>query len=284
MPKMGYISSKDKNVNSDGLILYGTNAALGLDFWNGAISVRVYPLRSDNKEGETKFDYKNKLQVTLNVEKALLLAHYIETSIIPALANKQEAAIGVSTAKVNMLYISTGVEETGKVEPYVGVFLDINENKIPARMLIYKIRPERIFTKYNKETGEFNYYDSCEDGLRAIAEFFKNSINVFGSVAHGLELNNYEKIKADDDLKNAIASKLGVTYNTTPTYVRSYGPKVDPWGDTSTTKANEGNSAEQINVSMQQLDSVDGLFSKIYNKLPLGKKAIKRVKKMIEVM
>lgn len=285
MPKMGYISSKDKNVNTDGMILYGEAAALGLDFWNGAISVRIYPLRSEEKkEGETKFDYKNKLQVTLNIEKALVLANYIENVIIPALETKKEAAIGVPTAKVNMIYISTGVEETGRVEPYVGLFLDINENKVPSRMLIYKVRPERIFTRYNRETGEFSYYDSYEDGLRAIATFFKNAINVFGSVAHGLELVNYERIKADDDLKNAIASKLGVSYNTTPSYVRSYGSKIDPWGDTSTTKANEGPQAEQVTASMQQLENVDGLLSRVYNKLPLSKKSIKKVRKMIEIM
>lgn len=285
MAKAGYISNRDKNVNTDGMMLYGINAALGLDFWNGAVSVRMYPARSEDKrgEGDSKFDYKNKLQCTLNVEKAVTLAYHIENRILPAIEKKEEAAIGVSTAKVNMIYISTGVEETGHVEPYLAMFLDINENKIPNRMLIMKFRPERIFKKYNRETGEFSYYDSCEDALRVIAEFFKNSVNVYGSVGHGLELINYDKYKAEDDFRTAVATKLGVSYNNTPSYVRSYGNKIDPWGDTSTTKAIEGPRAEQISGSITQLDDVTGLLSRVVSKFPLGKKALKKIRKIVEI-
>ena len=285
MSKMGFVGSKDKNVNSDGAIIYGTNAALGLDFWNGAISVKLYPLRTEEKkDGETRFDYKNKLQCTLNVEKAITLAYHIENRIIPALETKQEAAVGIATAKVNMIYISTGVEETGNLEPYIGIFLDINENKIPSRMLIMKFRQERIFKKYNKETGEFNYYDSFEDSLRAIAEFFKNSINVYGSVSHGLELNQYDKNKADDDFKTALANKLGITYSTTPSYVRSYGSKIDPWGDTSTTKEFEGTPAEQVNGTMDQLNDISGLLSRVKNKFPLNKNCYKKLIKFVKAV
>lgn len=285
MPKLGYVSSKDKNVNTDGMILYGTNAALGLDFWNGAVSVKIYPLRGeDKKEGETKFDYRNKVQCTLNIDKAITLAHYIETRIIPGCLQGKPAAIGIQTAKVNMIYISSGVEETGHVEPYLALFLDINENKIPGRMLIMRFRTERLFNKYNKDTGEFESIDTYEDALRGVAAFLKNSINVFGSTVHGSELVNYEKNRMEEEFRSALANKFGITYNNTPSYVRNYGSRIDPWGDTSTTKEIEGTPSEQKTITLEQLNSVEGLISSITNlpnKFPLATKTLKKVIKKL---
>ena len=185
-----------------------------------------------------------------------------------------------------MIYVSSGVEESGKVEPYIALFLDINENKIPGRMLIMRFRTERMFNKYNKDTGEFESFDTYEDALRGIAAFLKNSINVYGATVHGWDLVKYDENKAEDEFKNAIATKFGITYNASPGYVKNYGSRIDPWGDTSTTKEITGTPSEQKTTSMEQLAVIDGLLSKIDSKVeylfPLAKKTYKKVCKELK--
>ena len=288
MPKVsfsGSIGSREKNVNTEGAILYGDTAAIQLDYWNGSVSVKMFPIRPDGQEGETKYDYKNRIQTTISVEKACTIAKYIDELIIPACKEGVAKSIGFQTSKVNMIYISTGVEETGKVEPYISLFIEINESKVPSKMMTFKCRAERIFTKYDKSNGDFEYFDSYEEALIAISAFFKNSINVYAASEHGRELVQYEKDRAEETLFTAMANKLGVSYNTTPTYVKTYGNRVDPWSETSATK---GNMAET--KVLNKLDNIDGLLSRIIdrkshiisNKFLLDKKTFKKIKEILK--
>lgn len=287
MPKVSYIGagSREKSVNTDGVIFYGDLSAMQLDFWNGAISIKMFPIKQEAQEGDTKYDYKNRIQTTISVEKSVTIAKYIEELIIPACRDGIAKSIGFQTSKVNMIYISTGVEETGKVEPYISLFIEINESKIPSKMMTFKCRPERIFTNYNKTTGDYECFESYEEVFVALAQFFRNAVSVYGASEHGRALANYEKDRAEETLYTAMANKLGVNYNVTPTYVRSYGNKVDPWSETSATK---GNMAET--KVLDKLDNIDGLLSRIIDRKShrisssfwLNKKTFKEIKNLLK--
>ena len=136
-------------ISTDGVQLYGDESTIRLDFWNQSVSVKISPLKGPEDEGNGVYAYKKTISTAMSPDTAVVFGHLIEKDIIPALIAGEAKQIGIQSSKLNMVYISTGVEETGKIEPYIALFIGIDETRKPSKTAVFKfidfVRSRRFF-------------------------------------------------------------------------------------------------------------------------------------------
>ncbi len=252
-------------VNTDGVQIYGDTSTIRLDFWSQTVTIKIHPKREDGGEGRSVYDYKKRLMVVLPIESALTLGRYMKEEIIPAIKNKEAKAIGIQSSKVNMIYVSTGVKETGDVDPYVALFCDIDESRKPQKMEIFKFRKRRVFKMYNHETGEVEMDDDIVADVQLMAEFLLSSIFLNNVTAHAEAYANANTREADAAFFSDLGAKMGVAYQQPTNIVSRSAMKNDPWS--SAAPAAEPAEAAPMS-SVGSLDEINSLVSKsTYKKL-----------------
>ena len=251
---------KESNVNNDGLTLYGEVAQLQINFWNGAVVFKMFPAipEGQREEGRARYDYKKRIQVTTTADNAVLLGHKIMNEIVPAAKEGKSANVGISSASVNMIYISTGKTE-GKIEPFIGLMTDIGTDHIPQKKMIMPLGTKRLFSKYDDETGEYEITEDPIANLMVVGEFLVNCINTFGASVHALDVQHAKKNEADSSFKNAVANKLGINFAQPVNYISRKETPVDPWATASGSVKSDGDDIPKPSEATS-LDEITGLL------------------------
>lgn len=265
-------NSPKAKVNTDGLQLYGTDSTMKLDFWNQHVTCKIHPVKDEN-DTVTKgvYNYKVKTSLTITPDTAIVFGNLINDIIIPASKNNEAKHIGLQTSKVNIIYCSNGIEETGSFSPYIALFVNIDESRIPKEVGIFHFQQRRIFNSYDAKTGEFSMEETTMHDLQMIANFFMNAVQLTGAGAHAIDCEHAYDMERDEQFFAGIGSKLGVTYQQPVNYVNRAAMQRDPWGGQSA--ANTDSSQQQQNpvnnISTASMDSLNDL---------LGSRIIKDVK------
>ena len=245
-------------ISTDGVQLYGDESTIRLDFWNQSVSVKISPLKGPEDEGNGVYAYKKTISTAMSPDTAVVFGHLIEKDIIPALIAGEAKQIGIQSSKLNMVYISTGVEETGKVEPYIALFIGIDETRKPSKTAVFKFRKRNAFSKFDPNTGEFEPKDVIVEEMRFLADFFKSAINITGAIAHGYDCGHADEIEAEYQFKNGIGNKLGVAYNVGNNYnYASRAAQKDPWGSNDSSPAVE----QAPTTTVGSMDDIAGLLA-----------------------
>ena len=249
-------------INTDGIQLYGDTSTIQFDWWNQTISIKMAPAKDPSDQSPGVYDYKQKLITAMPPDTAVILGNLIESDIIPAIQAGEAKQVGVQTSKLNMFYVSTGVAETGKVEPYMALFMDIDESRKPKRTMTFKFRNRHVFSKFDPNTGEFEMRDGIAEEFKFIAQFFKSAINVMGATAHGVDVGHADDIESDYQFKQAIGSKFGVSYGAGNSYnYASRSAQRDPWGDGN--NAPTASAAEAAPApTLTSMDDLAGLMTR----------------------
>lgn len=258
---MAYNNSNPKNqINTDGLALYSSNSCMRLDFWSTAVSIKLYPAKPEEEQTEmgSRFDFKKRVHLTLSADNAVLAGKLIEKEILPALEEGKAAHFGLISAKVNMFYVSTGVEEFGKVQPYVALFCEINESRKPEKMMTFKFENKRVITKYNAETGETEMKDDPSAQLKVLAEFLKSAILLYGQTAHSYAYHNADRRNNEDILNRKMAEQYGISLQE-PVHYASRAAQKDPWNSAPSAPTN---SNEAVISSVSSMEDINGLLLK----------------------
>ena len=262
---MPYAENPKSKINTSGPQFYGDTSTIRFDLWNTFLSVKIHPLKEDNSKGGV-YNYQVRTSLVLSMEHCSYLGDFILNELIPAIKKNEAKSLGLQASKVNMLYISSGVAETGHVEPYIGVFCDINESKKPNKFDIFKFRKHRVFTSYKHETGEFATDETWFIELQWLGEFLKSVVLAAGAAVHGNDLAHAYEDDNDANFKMALGAKLGVQYKQQPSAQR-YPAKADPWE----TGADAGVPTAPVN-SVASLDDISNLASK---------STVKKIKKIL---
>lgn len=222
-------SSGGDSINTDGIVLYGIDGTLRMNYYNAYVSFRIFPIKPESERtSKSIYDYSKSTSISLSFEDAIYLGWQVENILIPA-TNRGEKAISVipTVGGKHLLVVSNGIAETGEVNPYIGIFRDLDEKKIPKEHRICRLRSRPLFDEYNPSTGEYKASEDRKAGLLIIAEYFKQFKDFGGAGLHARHyLDRYrESIKRS--LDEAIANKLGVQASSPINYV---GGGSGDWG------------------------------------------------------
>lgn len=247
-----------QSVNTNGIQFYADASTLNLNFWSTTVVAKIAPAKpqAERTEGSRYYDYQQAIRMTLPADKAVALGHLIEDKIIPACEKGEAAHVGLVSSKVNMIYVSTGVDETGSVNPMVSIFNNIDESKKAGKALSFVFQKRRLFSKYNPETGESDYDDTPMMELQALADFLKNSILLFGHTAHASNYYNADANFKRDDFINQAASRMNFTVQQ-PVHYASRQAQKDPWSSDNSA-SNQENAAPVSSAS--SMDDISGLL------------------------
>lgn len=252
-----YNRPSDK-INTNGMRMYSDGSVIMLDFWSQTISLKIAMAKGKGSEGETLYDYDNPIRMTLPADKSYMFGKMMKEKFLPALENGQECEFGVMTAKVNMLYISTGVKETGNVAPYIAIFNNIDPaTKKPEKIGTYNFKKTRVMKLYEPDTGNFDSEEKYGE-IYVVADFFEKGIFLYGVNGHAVRYvtasNEEDKLRFMDNA----AARMNFNYREKH-YVSRYSQKSDPFG--SNNSSNTGNSFNDVNGSenIQSAASVDDL-------------------------
>ena len=250
-----------ENVNTDGISLYG-DSCLRADWWNQFISIKMFPQRPEAERsatGGTKYEYrKNRVQLTISPDNAEILARWIDETFIPACKEQKEASFGVTSGRINLVYLST--HQNGEFNPYIAIFVDLAENRVPAKQMFYHFQSRRVITLFNVETGEYTTEESFIYDIEVLAAFLHTAPLIYGAPAHAVAVTMRKKADALDSFLHQAARKLGFEYERAHNYV-TRPPRNDPFA-TGIPDASIGTlqPADSNVSSASSIDDINGLI------------------------
>jgi hypothetical protein len=261
--------SPKSRIQTDGIQLYGVDNTIRLDWWNQHASIKIHPKKDPSDNSGGVYNYKIRTTLTMSSDTALILGKLIKDQIIPASKNNEAKHLGLQTSKMNIIYVSNGIEETGSLNPYIGLFCGIDESRKPTNMAVFKFAPHRIFQQYNPNTGDFVSSEDVLCELEVVAEFLLSAVDLFGASTHSYDCDHAAEIERNDAFFSSIGAKWGVQYAQPVNYVSH---SQDPWADAA-ARNNAANAESQSepapNTSSASMDDLSSL---------LGARIIKKVK------
>lgn len=181
----GYQAPK---VNTSGFEFRNYDSTLqvsGFDqkFYNDSMSVEFFPeLPANLQTDKKKLDYKNSLSTLVVPEKAMALYLAYKTKLLAAIEAGEEYSASVIIANVNALRISTGVEDTGEVRPYIQLIKGIDPDTTIAEVEIkYEFKPTHLIDNYNPTTGKFSGKTTRFAELDLVMENMKEFVLAIGN-------------------------------------------------------------------------------------------------------
>ena len=254
---MGSQYNPTQNTNTTGLQFYSTESTMTVDFWNDAISIKIFPAKPESERTKKSiYDYKKGLSVVISRDDAVYLGKQIKDVLIPASDKKEEALRGIPSAKVNMFVISTGVKQFGELAPYCAIFRGINENRIPEESMLFKFSAHRVFSEYDKDTGNYKCSDEPNAELIILASFLESCNNLYGATYHSMRHGDRFARHREYEFRNAVGNKLGVAVQSTNTNYVNRQDTPDPWAGTGETTSTP--TAPTSTVS--DVDAIKGLL------------------------
>ena len=252
--------SPKSRIQTDGIQLYGVDNTIRLDWWNQHASIKIHPKKDPSDNSGGVYNYKIRTTLTMSSDTALILGKLIRDQIIPASKNNEAKHLGLQTSKMNIIYVSNGIEETGSLNPYIGLFCGIDESRKPTNMAVFKFAPHRIFQQYNPNTGDFVSSEDVLCELEVVAEFLLSAVDLFGASTHSYDCDHAAEIERNDAFFSSIGAKWGVQYAQPVNYVnRNQSGTPDPWGNSNATPA-QTQAPQQTNVSTASMDDLDSLL------------------------
>jgi hypothetical protein len=261
-------------IQTDGVQLYGVNNTMRLDWWNEHASFKIFPKKDQSDGTGGVYNYKVRTTLTMTAESAIVLGRLIREEIIPASKNNEAKHLGIQSSKMNIIYVSNGIEEFGSLRPFIGLYCGIDETRKPTNVAVFEFTPRRIFTSYNPTTGDFASEEKVLQELEVVADFLLSAVNIFGASAHSYDCDHAFDIERDDAFRSAIGNKLGVQYAQPVNYVNrsSYQNGNDPWSTGGASAQPKETSAPEANTSTASMDDLNSLLA--------GAKVIRDVKGM----
>ena len=127
------VNSPNNSVNSDGIMFYGPDSCMRINFYNIYMSVTIYPIKPEaERTQKSMYNYEKKTSILLDREQIFYLSGLIDNKLIPATLKGEPCVIGTTVQKVNIFLISNGItknKETGEIikdAPGVAIFKGLN--------------------------------------------------------------------------------------------------------------------------------------------------------------
>lgn len=217
------------HTNSDGVTLYGPDSCVQLSYYDLYLSVKMYPIKPDNERNERSiYDYSNRINCSVSRDDLLYLAYVIKERLLPATKELKPCFVGIRVSKSNTIFcISNGIAETGKVEPYMAIYKNLDKNFRPSERRIFRFAPKKLITKYNPDASEITVEEDGLSGLGIILNFFTQCSALSGAISHMEKYITRFKTNAQFNIINSIAGKLGIPVHTVNTVDRRGTPDWD---------------------------------------------------------
>jgi hypothetical protein len=193
------------SINTDGLTLYGPDSALRLDFYNHFISVKLFPIKPEDKRTpKSVYDYSRRISLSLAREDAMYLSWFLENDIIPKSLKGEPAEIGIVSAKANLFIISNGIKETGSLNPVIYLHKGLNEKLIPTESMTFRFRTTKVVLEYDPTTGSSKARDDNRIGLIILQKFFEACGPLSGAGIHAIKyIDRYRRANAVNFMRAA---------------------------------------------------------------------------------
>ena len=220
---------KNDNVNTDGLVMYGDDAVLRLDYFNHMVSFKIFPAKPEAERTEKSvYDYSKRTVVSASIDDLVYIGWWIKNVLIPNTKEEKACSIGIITSKVNLIVISNGIKETNKISPYVALFKDLDTSRKPAEQAFFTFRTRRSIINYDPENGEGEVVEDPINGLILLMEFCIQCRNAFGASLQAEKyLDRYANLHRET-IMNSIAGKMGINVEQKINYVNR-NSKPDVW-------------------------------------------------------
>lgn len=145
---------KDTSVNTKSFQFFNKDgidpSTLVFSFWNDGIVVKIHPtLPKDKQDNEHVFDYNHELTSVITVKHAqtLLMAF---PKLQECIEKQLAYSVGVRVGTAGVLVLSTGVNETEVVRPYIGIYKNINAETLEAQEGIrYEFNQVEVIEDYD---------------------------------------------------------------------------------------------------------------------------------------
>ena len=256
------VNSPTNSVNSDGIMFYGPESCMRINFYNVYMSVVIYPIKPEaDRTQKSVYNYDKKTSILLDREQIFYLSGLIDNKLIPATLKDEPCVIGTTVQKVNIFLISNGItknKETGEIvkdAPGVAIFRGLNEYCIPSESMIFKFRLPKLVSSYDPESGSNNVSDDLSIGPFALQRVFHDCSALCGAANHANRYFNRFKNAQRDNFFEGVAAKLGVAFRDNP---------VNYVNEPSWNKApneNRGNSEmNAVMSSASNFSDIEGVF------------------------
>lgn len=254
-------NDKVNNITTEGVQFYGRNNTFVAGFLNEVVLLKIHPVKPEHERTQNnKYDYKKQIAVALSPDKAVLMGKLILEDIIPALEKGEECTRAISTSRMNVFLVSTGVKLSGGVNPYFGIFKKLNEESKPEEVGIFELLPQRTITEYNHATGDFTTECKYTD-VFVFGKFLASCDALFHADTHSDKYINRFMINRNYEFQSAVTNKLGIeNYGNRTNYVnRNTAGSADNLWDTS-TPGDSFTSSNDAEISTASIDSLSELF------------------------
>ena len=256
--------SNQDNVNTDGIVLYGDDAVLRMDYFNRMISIKGFPIKPESERSDKSvYDYSKGTQLTLSLEDAMYLGWFIKNELLPKTEKGEPCVTGIRTGKVNLFVISNGIKETGKLVPHVALFRELDSNRRPSgSQIIFTFRKTVRVDNYDPVNGAGDLVEDGRSGLIIMQKFFEQCSVLCGASVHAPKYIDRFLEARREGFITSLAGKLGIELSRPMNYTsRSNVP--DPWLSENRTPAASNSTSADLNAPVSTsntLDDFDGLL------------------------
>lgn len=153
-------TKRDDSVNTRGLQMKNKNgivngSTLLCDFWNERLNITMHPVLKNPTEKQV-YDYEQRIQLTLTVDKAMGLLKAIDTKIDNALQTGEETSVAVTSGADNMLVVST-VKFQDSMYVVLTICRELNpETRLPGQRFTYTfLKDDEVVLGFDPEKGNF---------------------------------------------------------------------------------------------------------------------------------
>lgn len=220
---------KNDTVATDGMVMYGDDAVLRLDYFNHMVSFKIFPIKPENERTERSvYDYSKKTIVSASIDDLIYLGWWMKNVMIPATQKNKASSIGIITSKTNLIVVSNGIKESGKILPHIALFKDLDSSRKPAERALFTFRIKRCINNYDPESGDGEIIDDSIGGLIVLMEFCIQCRNAFGATVQAQKYLDKNANLHRETIMNSIAGKMGIDTEQKINYVNR-APKQDVW-------------------------------------------------------
>ena len=231
--------------NTDGITFYGPDSCMQLGYYDLYLSVKMYPIKPEAERNERSvYDYTNRINCSISREDVLYIAKALEDVMIPKSKAGEACFLGIRVTKNNTLFcISNGIGETGKLDPYVAIYKNLDKNFRPAERRTFRFGPKKVIVKYNPDASDIAVLEDNSAGLLMLQKFFDQCTALCAADIHVMKYINRFKTNSQFNIMNSIAGKLGIPIHSVNTVDRRNAPD---WDNASAAVADEDIEMEAL--------------------------------------
>ena len=149
------MKSKSDNVYGNGINLYGNESTMQFGYYNGAVSVRINPIKPEGERtAKSMYNYDVHTSIIVSKDDALYIGWMLENVFLPKLNAGEKFYQAIRIGRANMISFDTG-DETSDGMPIVTIYRDLDPGTLRAKeSRRFVFRPVTTLSKYDPDAAD----------------------------------------------------------------------------------------------------------------------------------